>query len=271
MPSLINHHAQKSTKMLLMGESSSGKTGALVSLVEAGWNLAIIDFDNGLEIITNILKEKKPELLNNIKYVTCTNAFHSIGKLVLPIGVPNAFTKGMKNLTKWEDQEDGIGIPSQLDPEKWIVVIDSLYFAGKAAMLEVLAMNGKLGQNPSQPNWGDAQRLIDGLLQLLCSEVFKPNVIVISHIKYVGGDESDPIIRGFPAAVGRQLAQDTPKYFNTVCLAKTQGTGSAAKKHIHTVSEGVVELKNAAAPGKLPAKLPLESGLATIFKTLQGK
>ena len=50
MPNLSKHQSSEFTKLLLMGDSKSGKTGALASLVLAGYKLRILDFDNGLEI-----------------------------------------------------------------------------------------------------------------------------------------------------------------------------------------------------------------------------
>lgn len=269
MPKLSQHQSKTSTKMLLIGESGTGKTGAMASLVESGYKLAIIDMDNGLDILAHLLP---PALHDNVHFITCTDEMKSVGGKILPKGVPQSWNKAMKFLSKWDDPEDSIlhGVAlSDLD-ESWIVVVDSLTFLGLSALRQVLAMNGRLGQSPWQPDWGTAMTMLEDVLALLYSDAFRPNVLVHSHVAYIESDQGDLASRGLPMALGQKLPPKVPRYFNTVVLAKTSGSGPAAKKYIYTVSEGQVELK-LPAPGKLPAKLPLESGLATIFKTLQGK
>ena len=44
-------------KMLLIGDTGSGKTGALASLAKAGYKLHILDFDNGVPVIASYLNE----------------------------------------------------------------------------------------------------------------------------------------------------------------------------------------------------------------------
>lgn len=269
MGTLKNHQSKTVTKMLLIGESGTGKTGAMASLVEAGYKLAIIDMDNGLDILAHMVPD---DLQDQVHFVTCTDEMKSVAGKVLPKGTPQAWNKAMKFLSKWDDPEDpalhGVAL-SELD-DSWIVVIDSLTFMGLAAMRQVLAMNGRLGQHPWQADWGVAMSMLEDMLALLYSDAFKPNVLVHSHVAYVESEQGGIGTRGLPMALGQKLPPKVPRYFNTVVLAKTSGTGPAAKKYIYTVSEGQVELK-LPAPGKVPAKLPLESGLATIFKTLQGK
>ena len=51
MPTLEEHISQKTVKMLLLGESGSGKTGLLGTLPPAGYRLFIADFDSGLDIL----------------------------------------------------------------------------------------------------------------------------------------------------------------------------------------------------------------------------
>ena len=49
MPSLSAHQSNDYVKLLLCGDSGSGKSGALASLVGAGYKLRILDMDNGLD------------------------------------------------------------------------------------------------------------------------------------------------------------------------------------------------------------------------------
>lgn len=69
MPTLENYKAEKPIKMLVMGDTGTGKTGALASLANAGYKLHILDYDNGLDILST---KVKPEFLKNIEYETLT-------------------------------------------------------------------------------------------------------------------------------------------------------------------------------------------------------
>ena len=55
MASIRNHRASEVTKLLLVGDSGSGKTSSLASLANAGYNLRILDFDDGLAILPEYL------------------------------------------------------------------------------------------------------------------------------------------------------------------------------------------------------------------------
>jgi hypothetical protein len=45
---MLEHESNSIVKAMLAADSGSGKTGALACLVDAGFNLRILDFDNGL-------------------------------------------------------------------------------------------------------------------------------------------------------------------------------------------------------------------------------
>src|SRR4030067_419490 len=82
---------------------NSGKTGALASLVKAGYELAILDFDSGLDILVNVLREEKnaQELLSRVYFVTLTDKMKAVGGQMIPEGIPTAFTRAMNLLTHW--------------------------------------------------------------------------------------------------------------------------------------------------------------------------
>src|SRR6185312_12516236 len=56
MPTLADHPSSSVIKLLNIGESKTGKTGALASLVKAGYTLHILDYDNGLDILQTALR-----------------------------------------------------------------------------------------------------------------------------------------------------------------------------------------------------------------------
>ena len=50
MASIKNHTSVDVTKLLLVGDSGSGKTASLATLANAGYKLRILDYDNGLDL-----------------------------------------------------------------------------------------------------------------------------------------------------------------------------------------------------------------------------
>ncbi len=67
MPSLRLHQSNEFTKLLLIGDAKSGKTGSLVSLVKAGYKLRILDMDNLLDILKYCIIEQCPDLIDNVE------------------------------------------------------------------------------------------------------------------------------------------------------------------------------------------------------------
>lgn len=271
MPTLANHQSNSATKLLLIGDSGSGKTGALASLALAGYNLRILDFDNGLDILSHFIKKgdtTNKNIISNVIYETLTDKHKAVaGKTVID-GIPQAFQRGMNLLTEWKVGGDN---PYNLGKitawgSKDVLVIDSLTFCSEAAMRHVLAINGR-GSNPPQiQDWGEAMRMIEGMLGLLYSSAISCNVIVTAHIAFLG-DEGG-MTRGYPSTLGQKLPPKVGRYFNSVLMARAIGAGAAAKRKIITRSEGLIELKNS-APTEVPAMLDLGTGLAEFFKLTQ--
>jgi hypothetical protein len=77
------------------------------------------------------------------------------------------------------------------------------------------------------------------------------------------GEENGPQ-RAYPASLGKALSPKIGRYFNTVLMAKTVGTGTAAKHKILTQSANGLELKTT-VPLKAKAEYDLATGLAEYF------
>jgi len=260
MPSFAQHQSATTVKMLYIGDSGTGKTGSLASLVKAGYELRIIDFDNGLDVLRDYVPQDK---LDRIRFQTFTDEMQGTGGVVLPKGVPQAFPNALKQLTNWKTADENFGNVSTW-PDNVVLVIDSMTLAGEAALRYVLALGGHSGKQAQLQHWGEAQRLLQGLLELLYSSAVKCNVIVTSHITIIE-DETSGFKKGMPATIGKALSAKVPRLFNTMVQAKTVGK----KRVILTQSAGIVDLKTS-APTRIPAELPLDTGLATIFETLRG-
>lgn len=257
------HPSNSATKMLLIGDSGTGKTGALASLAKAGYNLRILDFDAGLDILAQVLRDES-DALSRVSFATLTDRLKNVGNRIIPDGLPNAFSRATKLLNHWKDGTEDLG-PVTSWTERDVLVIDSMTFASSAALRLVLGQNGRSGQQPQLQDWGEAMRMIEDLLGLLYSDAVRCNVIVTSHIAFV--ETESGLSKGYPSTLGQKLPPKVGRYFNTVLLTKSVGTGANAKRKIITTSQGLIDLKHP-APGRVPPELPLETGLADFFKIL---
>lgn len=256
MPSLDQHQSSTTTKLLLLGDSGSGKTGSLASLVAAGYHLRILDFDNGLDPLVAYAKRDAPANLGNVQFETLRDNYKSSAAGPILDGPPKAFVRAIGLLDKWTDGS----IPANWGPDH-ILVVDSLTFLSDSAF--EWAKLFKPSKDPRQI-YGEAQNAVEHVLALLTGASFKTNVIVTAHLKFL--DMPDGTVKAYPTSVGKSLSPTIPRYFNTTVLCKTEPGG---KRQIHTLSNAMIDLKNPASY-KMQATLPLENGLATLFQTLKG-
>lgn len=268
MPPLKLHHSTSTTKLLFVGDSGSGKTGALASLAAAGYKVRILDLDNGVDVLRDLLTSGKypASAIENVEYVTVTETMKNVGGKLIPVKA-SVWQRVTSLLDKWKDGDLDLGPITSWDSQT-VLVIDSLTMLSDAALFYILAMNGRLGQHPHQSDWGLAQSLVENLFRMLYDDGVKCNVIVNCHIKPMG-DENGPD-RYYPNTLGKALPPKVGRYFNTVLLAQSSGRGQNLKRQIFTVSQGTVECKNTAPSKVLPA-YPLESGLADYFKAVRAE
>jgi AAA domain len=264
LPNLSKHQSSDFTKLLLMGDSKSGKTGALASLVLAGYKLRILDLDNGLDALATVVRNADPQKLENVEFRTLRDKWTSspIGPIIA--GTATAFIESLKMLDRWKYDNIDLGVPGDWGPDT-ILVVDSLTFLSDAAwnFREPLVPRSRDGKYDIRAVYKDAQDAISGVLALLTSESFRTNVIVISHVRYV--DNPDGTKKGYPTSVGAALSPEIPRYFNSVALTQT---GPNGKRQIQTAATAMIDLANPASFKMLPT-LPIETGLATFFQTLR--
>src|SRR5262249_43429552 len=186
MGTLDTHQSGDFTKLLFIGDSKSGKTGALASLVLAGYKLRILDYDNGLDILAQIIARDKPELLKNVDFRTLRDKLRATPTGSVVDGTPTAFIEGLRLLDNWKYDGTDLGKPAEWG-EDCILVLDSLTFMSDAAFRfrEPLVPKSKDGKYDVRAVYKDAQDGIEDVLALLTGETFRTNVIVISHVRYV--------------------------------------------------------------------------------------
>lgn len=262
MPSASEHEKSPFVKILFVGNSGAGKTGALAALVQAGYKLRIYDFDNGLEALFHHVKEIDPKLLDNIQYAQFRDKVKMTAAGSKVVGVPKAYPNCMAALESWPD--DGSD-PAELG-EDYVVVVDALTNVGRAAFKWATAANPS-SKDPRQ--WYKAaQDLVEDMIANLTSEEFRCHVIVISHVDV--GETTDGRIKAFVSAIGKALGPKLPRFFNTMLLSETSGAGKTVKRTIKTVPTNLLDLKNP-APHKIKETYPMETGLLDIFRALGGK
>lgn len=259
MVSLSEHKSSRFVKIMYIGDSGTGKTGSLASLVEAGYKLRILDLDNGVTVLREFIKESCPDKLGLVDYETCRDKYKSSPGGPIISGMPRAYVDATKLMTQWSDET----IPSEWG-EDTVFVLDSLSALGRAALAWAE------GLNPSAKDrrqwYGTAQNSLENIIAMLTSDAFEANVIVISHVHY--SEDRSGIERGYANAIGKALGPRIPMYFNSMILAETSGMGKGAKRTIRTVPTNLITLKTP-APFKIDESLPLETGLATLFDKLK--
>ena len=274
MGNLTTHQSLKVTKLLNCGRPGSGKTGALACLARSGYRIMIVDFDNGVDILVGLLRDDE-EAMKRVFSETFTDKLQMVQDQIVSVGAPTAWNRAIAALTKWKfpthpgsDETYDFGNVASWG-ERDILVIDSLGIGAECVKRLIRHINQHQFENfTSQPDIGQAMEKIENLLQLLFSDSIKCNIIVNTHIVNV----TDPMtgqMRGEPRALGAKLPPKVGGYFNTVVKTETIGSGKTMRRMIHTTSDAGMELKVPIKPGTLPAQLPLEDGLLTIFKTLQ--
>ena len=291
MPTLSSHQSNTTVKLLLIGDSSAGKTGALASLAMAGLKLRILDFDNGLDILKNYLTDPaspyykaNPQAANEVRFVTLVDPTKNLnGQLVH--AKAEAWPKAMNLLAKWKDQDEDLG-PLTSWGEDCVLVIDSLTMLTKAALNYHLFLNSALQvkrtQNEGRRDVGAAQNMIRDLLSMLYDPGVKCNVVVTSHITMVsdaGGapkveeGKFDSIPTGYPSAIGRALSPHIPRWFNSMLVIRTVGAGPGAKHKIFTSSQNLgsqIVAAKTSAPLRVKPEYGIENGLAEYFRDVKG-
>lgn len=278
MPNAANFKSSQLVKLLLIGESGSGKTGACASLALAGYKVRVLEFDNGVDSMIDAVKRTNPKMLSNIDYLALRDArVSSPGGPIIKSAT--AFVDGMRLLDNWDPasctgidpdykNDTKFGRPGDWGPE-CVLVIDSLTFLADAAYNYFLSMNPTAGQKGGMDMrniYGLAQRGVEQVLALLTGDSFNTNLIMISHISYQ--ERSDGTTKGLPKAIGDALGPKIPAYFHSFALVEST-PGAPSKKTIRTVPNNLIDLKNPASNRMPSAPFPIETGLADFFKVIK--
>lgn len=265
MASLADHQSNSYTKLLLLGDAKSGKTGSLVSLVAAGYKLRILDFDNLLDILKYKILEECPNLINNVEFCTLRDKYKAGAQGVVIDGKPKAWLDAIKMLDNWKYEDVDMGKPCEWGSDT-ILVIDSLSRLCDAAydFHESIIPKGRSGDYDGRAVYGNAQDDVEKVLAMLVSKGFATNLIVICHGTYM--DLPDGTKKIFPQSVGKKLSPKIPEYFPNYIRYRNKN----GKRTIQLASDSMIDLANT-RPDALDKELPIETGLATFFAALRGQ
>jgi hypothetical protein len=278
-------------KLINIGDTGSGKTGAMASLCAAGYKVRVADLDNGMEALINLLTDPKSgypkDSIKNLRWKTFTEPMHVVGGNIQPKAA-TVWNRAVGQLMDWKGDRyaDADGQVHEAAPEdklggiySWgsdtVLCFDTLSTMGTAAMNFHLMMNGNLGKKrtsmEAMRDIGAAQEQLDKFLQMMFDESLKCNVVINTHVIFAKEDGSniepgyDGMRYAFPAAIGKALAPKMGKYFNHMLLTKREG----GAQRIYTRGLPNVGLKSG-APLKVAASYDVKDGLAKYFEAIQG-
>lgn len=262
MPTLLDTDIPPTIKLLNIGESGTGKTGACASLAKAGYRLWFLDFDAGFSsrsAIFDALSEDKAAL-GRVNYETLRDTIVTVKGLPKVKAPTHAYKAAGEVLNGWKIEDF-----TQDD----IIILDSLTTFSDAAFNEALMLGARLNQRPQLQDYGWTADSVKLFIEMLTSPEIKCHVIVNSHVRYLTSEGDEATQRGLPNAKGQEISRVVSRYFNTVILSRTLGTGPGARRRISTQPQGVVEVK-VSAPSKVKAEYPIDTGLADLFSDILG-
>lgn len=253
MPSLEEHESSRLVKALVAADSGSGKTGAIASLVDAGLNVRVLDFDNGLSPLKNYIKDRSK--LKNVRFATLQDQLRLQGGKFM-IQSATAFQTAMDLLDKggglWGDDVPPV---TQWTPND-LLLIDTLGTMSRSCLLMVMQINGALAKNPEIQHYGMAMENIEKMLDKVTSASIGCHVIVNTHLTK---EEGSPKL--YPEAIGSKLNPKIARKFDNFWSIEVVGD----KRQIKTSRSGLLALKTAKP---IEEKYPIETGLADIFRAM---
>ncbi len=269
-------------KALIEGDSSTGKTTLLVSLIAAGYKVRVLDYDNKTASLRAFINHYFPDKLQHLEIKSLRDKVKASPNGPILDGAPKAYSGGLDLLDKWADGSK----PAEWGPD-YILVVDTLTTQTQAAYNWAKMMQGHLsyvdgvnlkgGPDPRNLIY-TAQRAIMNTLSLLTSEWFGTNVIVFSHIKYF--DREDGKTKSYPVTIGSAIAPEVPTSFSCVAQLETDSIGGKITRVLRTVSTPMIDLQNP-VPFAMPSVIPVpdltvsakgveDTGLALFFKLVRG-
>jgi hypothetical protein len=213
----------------------------------------------------------REDLFPNIQYETIRDTVVFKGGKPAVKSPPHAYKRAGKLLEEW-------GAENWTDKD--ILVLDTLNSFSTAAFNEALFTAGRLNQRPQIQDYGWMADSVLLFIDMITAEDWPCHVVVNTHVKYLAPEDESILasrdkelefsrILGLPDAKGQEISRNVAKFFNTVILSSSSGSGSGARRRIYTTPQGVVSVK-ASAPKSVKPFYTVEDGLAPLFADLLG-
>ncbi len=249
----------KPIRALYIGDSGTGKTGSLVSLLQAGYSIRMLDMDNNSDSLIHQCMRIDEKLLDRLDIISPRDKFRASQLTGIEVaGQPKAYVDMIKYLNKWDD-----GSTMAEWDDKTIFVLDTLTSAGRASL------HWARGMNPSAKDgrqwYAQAGDSLQTLLEMLTAPDFRCHVLVLSHIDI--HERDDGTSKGYASSIGKAMGPKIAKVFPTLIMAESKTLRGKTTRTIATQPTSLVDLKNP-VPHSLEARYPLETGMATIFEKL---
>lgn len=182
------------SRVLLAGHPNSGKTVAVAELVNAGFKVVHLDFDNKHESMLPFIRVD-----------------HGRGNLAVEpfdVGDPADWDRSMKLLDRL-----------QKEPPSTVVVTDTISFAGQLAFRAELA-KARLPLNAvavPEKLWGEAAKRLELLVLKQISPKATHSVLVLSHLRPAEDDRTKKMTI-VPTTIGVGYSQTIIKQFPDIWI-----------------------------------------------------
>lgn len=299
-----------SVKTIIIGESGDGKTGALMSLIAAGYNVRILDTDNGNLTLKGLLhpnysyldyiKSKGIDLDQTTSFIpistemgmrTITHKFGNQTHTETILAPKNARAWGriISQLENWKDGEKSYGHISTWD-NNCVLVFDSFTTISRQAYYYNQEQNSRLGASETGYSHGldvgGAQSQLRRLLEMIYGDDIKCNIVFICHINKIDDSQGytqtpearklrnpDAIVevKGYPQSVGLALSKRVGIYFNDSFITRRTGEGRNVQRKLCTTPTTIDGVTVAAKTSSfLRPEYDISTGLAEIFAAHRG-
>jgi hypothetical protein len=285
-------------KAIVIAAPKTGKTGSIAALVNAGYRVIVAAFDPGYDILLNSVE---PEFADNLIILPFEDARGFQGKdskmTVGHMGAPLAFAKFVSFLNDGKARRAACqgGEVIDLGPsDGWgtdtFLIVDNLTSLSKAAFARLLHMQGLNRQSRRRRDWMLAQDEVDDILIQLASSFYTYHLVVLAHWTIQGPrefedeDKKNPDkteynneikerekdlipTKQVPASIGRVLSRNLCQHFPCCVWAEVTEQG---KRIFNLQPTNVRDSGVPVRQGTLPATLPIETGLHSIFRAVTG-
>ena len=226
----MNQSPIPAPKIILMGPSGTGKTHSIRTLVDAGITPFVIFTEPGMEVLSDIPKEKLHWKyipagagsileLKDIADKVNKFSFEALTKMTdANRSKYNQFENFLRTLNdvKPDDGSASLGAVDSWGTD-YALVIDGLTGLGLSVMKSVIGGKADIDQK----DWGLAQNMLENVLRKITSDC-RCHFILIAHVER----ETDMILGGSKISVstlGKALPPKLPPMFSDVILTTRLG------------------------------------------------